>query len=405
MKNLLLLIACLGIAGVTGVAMAEEPIMVTLDRPDPFAPAYGNVEIAAVVSAAEVVERVVFYVDGMVVGELKKRDPPRADGEPWSLWVELGDDVNAHRFEAVAYGASGKTGSGLLLTPALRVDDEVAIRLQQLYVTATDGNGTRVLDLQGADFDIRDNGGRQSLVTFARGDVPFTAVVLVDASVSMQGAKLRAALAGAKAFFEGMRPLDEGRLMAFSDRLMHGTPYTSFPEILTAGLGNVRADGGTALNDHLYLALSQLESRQGRRVVLILSDGVDSHSVLNAADVLAAARRSQALIYWLRLPYKDGGGDEIPRLSTVWRNADDYEREIRLFESTVLESGGRITLLTSIDMIDDAFRGILGELRDQYVLGYYPAAARQDGRWREVDVRTLRRGIELRARGGYFDLP
>ncbi len=373
--------------------LAQEQISVTLDSPDPFRAIWGEVVVEAVVRSPEEIVRVAFYVDGIVVGEL--------EAPPYRLRVAIGDDVGAHRFEVVAYGASGATGSAALTTPPLRVDEELRVSLQQLYVTVTDRSGARVLDLGVEDFDVLDGRNRQEVVTFARGDIPFTAMVLVDASISMAGEKLRSALLGAKAFFAGMRALDEGRLLVFSDRILHTTPFTTFPEVLSAGLGNVRTRGGTALNDHLYLALKELEERQGRRVVLLLSDGVDSHSVLETADVLRVARRSQALVYWLRLPY--GRGELAPDLSTPWRDVRGYRREREILERTVAESGGRIRILSSIEEISPAFTGILEELRDQYVLGYYPSVARHDKSWRQVRVRLRRPRLGIRCREGYFD--
>jgi Ca-activated chloride channel family protein len=235
--------------------------------------------------------------------------------------------------------------------------------------------------------------------------VPFTAAVLVDSSTSMQGDKIRAALEGAKLFFEGMNELDEGKLLVFSDRMLHTTPFTTFSTVLTAGLSRVEARGGTALNDHLYVALKELERRQGRRVVLILSDGVDSNSVLTMQDVLAVARRSQALIYWLRLPYGGQAAEnrELPNLATSWRNSATYHSELAVLQRTVRESGGNVRLLNSLDEIGGAFREILAELREQYVLGYYPKVARRDGSWHEVVVRVSGEGLEVRSRDGYLD--
>ncbi len=395
-RRLLLLAALAAGAGGAQTAGDEPRLRIFLDRPDPLSPALGRVEMAATVSGEEPVARVVFYVDGIVAAELA--------APPWQATVEVGTENQRHRFEAIAYGDSGVLARTSFTTPRIRVDEQVTISLQQLYVTVTE-NGGRVTDLERGEFTVLDEGRRQELVTFARGDIPFTAAVLLDSSISMAGDKLRAALAGAEAFFHRMGPLDEGRLIVFSDRILHMTPFTSFPEVLSAGLGGVNAAGGTALADHLYLALKQLQDRQGRRVVILLSDGVDSHSVLSMADALAQARRSQALIYWLRLPYgsgaADGGG--LPRLASAWRSSDDYEREFALLTETVEDSGGRIQTLAAMSEIAPAFEEIRRELREQYVLGYYPTGARRDGRWRRVKVELRQPGHQVRARGGYHD--
>ncbi len=374
---------------------AAGEMVVTFDSPSPFDPVRGEVEIAAAVGGAEAVERVVFSVDGMAVGERVR--------PPYRLTVDVGPDNAEHTFVVVAYGVAGGRATASRTTPRLRIDEEISVSLQQFYVTVSRAGG-RVLDLAAGEFELLEDGRPRELVTFARGDVPFTAVVLVDASVSMAGEKLAAALEGARSFFDGMRPLDEGRLVAFSDRTLHATPFTSFPEVLSAGLDRVRARGGTTLNDQLYLALRMLEARQGRRVVLLLSDGVDSHSVLSMADALALVRRSQALVYWLRLPYAGGAAaGDTPVLTTAWRSSADYRSELRLLRRAVADSGGRTRTLASTEGIPEAFAEILAELRDQYVLGFYPDDPRHDGSWRRVRIAVRRPGLEVRARDGYLD--
>lgn len=384
------------LVGVSAPAAVLDDIIVTIYEPVSYAPAIGRVEIVADVVADEPIERVAFYVDGVVVGELT--------APPYELDVDLPEENRQHLFEVIAYGASGATGRGDVITPRIRVDEEVTVSLQQLYVTATD-DGERVLDLDSEEFTVLDRGARQRIVTFARGDIPFTATILLDSSESMAGEKLQAALEGARAFIDGMRPLDEGRLMVFSDRILHLSPYTTFPEVLTLGLDSIRARGGTALNDHLYLALRQLEERQGRRVVILLSDGIDSHSVLSMEDALERTRRSQALVYWLRLPFhgEETSEDSRPSLSSPWRNRADHREQFELLKSAVEESGGRIADLGHISEIAPTFRNILQELREQYVLGFYPPDPRHDGSWRRVEVRAARPGVRVRARGGYID--
>jgi hypothetical protein len=311
---------------------------VILEKPDPLQPAFGEVEITATVLATEKIARVVFLVDGALMGELK--------AAPYRLEIDLGQDNVEHRFAVVAHAVSGATAEVEITTPRVRVDEEISVRLQQLYVTVS-RDDRRVLDLEAEDFRILDEARSQELVTFARGDIPFTAMVLVDSSTSMAGEKLSAALAGARTFFNGMERLDEGSLLVFSDRILHTTPFTTFPQVLVAGLERVNARGGTALNDFLYLALSRLETRQGRRVVILLSDGVDSHSILSMTNVLPHARRSQALIYWLRLPYAaahDGADWGLPDLTTAWRDSESYRREFQLLGRAVSESGGERTV-------------------------------------------------------------
>ncbi len=383
MRRPMLAVCCL-LWAATAVA---DPPAVTLVSPAPGEPMFGEVEVIAEVVADHQVRRVTFWLDGRVVGEL--REPP------YRLRVDVGMRSSEHRFEVVAEDVAGGEGRSLLVSPRLDINLALELELQQLYVTVT-RRGQRVLYLAAEDFTVLDRDQPQRLVTFERGDVPLTALLLVDASDSMRGKRLAAAVAGAQAFIAGMEQLDQAKLILFADRVLHTSPFTNFASVLATGLAGVEAAGSTALNDHLYLGLKLLERRQGRRVVILLSDGVDVASVLGMKQVLATARRSPALIYWLRLG-GDAGGQ-----SSAWRGVDSHRSEFQLLESGVAASGGRVLVLKSISETAAAFTEILRELRDQYVLGYYPSDNRDDGRWHEVRVR-VQRGLKVRTRQGYVD--
>ena len=296
----------------------------------------------------------------------------------------------------------GATATSSVRTPALRSDMEVEVGLRQLYVTA-ERQGQRVLDMTREDFTITDDGRRQQIITFERGDVPFTAVVLVDASLSMKGHRLRTALEGAQALVDGMLPLDQAKLVLFSDRLLHETPFTSFPSVLGVGLSGVAAQGGTALNDHLYLALRRLQDGQGRRVVILLSDGFDVESALDIEQVRKAPGLNRALVYWIRLHQGEMNSDRT--YFSAWRNGEGHRRQFDLLGQTVLDSGGRIEIPTDMSAVKDSFVRILNELRNQYVIGYYADPVHEDGRWRRIKVEAPHAGVKLRARTGYYDLP
>ena len=368
-------------------APAEE-LYVTITRPTPGQPVFGEVDFEVRAGPLEQIDRLELFVDGNFAGS--------PEAPPFRVRIDVGSENVEHRFEAVVRGHSGSSRDALLVTPALRIDEEVDLELQQLYVTVTRG-GERILDLERGDFTVLDQGRPQELVTFERGDVPLVALLMVDASASMQGRPLETALRGAETFVDGMRPLDRAKLLLFSDRIVHTTPFTGFAEVLTTGLQTVSAEGGTALNDHLYLALKLLEERQGRRVIVLLTDGVDVASVLGMRDVEWVARRSQALVYWIRL------GDPGARHTSAWRDVDGHREELERLEDLVASTGGRIHVLESMEETETAFAGILRELREQYVLGYYPNRNRNDGSWHKVRIRLDKPGFSVRTREGYLD--
>lgn len=380
-----------GVALMAGAppAMAAE---VRILSPRPGEVVHGVVEVQAEVAGAEIV-RMEFLVNGRRAGELAR--------PPWRLAVDLGGDNVEHDIAVVAFTTDGGRWHAQVRTGRIPVHEEVTVTLQQVYLTATVG-GRRILDLRREEVELSEDGRRQAIVTFTRGEVPFTAVILVDASLSMSGEKLGAARAGVHAFAAGMRPLDEARAVVFADGIRAATPFSTFPEVLLAALAGVHAGGGTALNDALRVALAQLEPRQGRRVVVLLSDGVDSHSVLRMRQVLPALQRSRAQLYWFNLEAsraRDGA-----TLRSPWRTAVEHQEELRLLVEAVAFSGGRVIPAGSAEAITKGFAELLGELRDQYVLGYYPPARRGDGSFRRIEVRATRPGVQIRTAAGYVDL-
>ena len=374
-------------------ATQAAAVEVWIDNPSGLDYVYGKVEIVATVVSEENVSGVEIWVDGSRLGEIVE--------PPYQVTVDVGYENTVHEFRAVARSVTGKTASAKVVTPVLTVDEVVDIELQQLYVTVTKFD-RRVLDLQRQDFRLLDDGDRQELVTFERGDVPLTAVLLLDCSLSMFGERLEAALNGARVFIDGMKDLDEASVMLFSDRLLRQTEFSGDQSELGGALSSVEATGGTAINDHLFAALAKLEARQGRRVVVLFSDGADVHSVLTMKEVLRKARLSQALIYWIYLP-EAGDEDGAPAYTSAWRDIEGNRLQFRQLREAVRESGGRVHPLESLDQMDEAFAGILAELREQYVLGYYPTVALGDGSWHTVKVRVKRAGLDVRTRDGYLD--
>jgi len=366
---------------------------VAIMSPTSNTPVFGETRFAVNIYPQDVaIDRVMFFVDGRQVGELGEA--------PFELMVDVGEDFRSRVFAVRVIPVEGAEKQIEVRTPELQIDEEVGVELQQLYVTVL-RDGRRVLDLGTDDFRIFDDGEEQEQVTFARGDLPLAAALVLDSSGSMAGERIDAALAGARAFVRDMRPLDEAAVYLFSDGLLRSTDFSADSSLLEAALDNVEVSGrATAINDHLYLALKRLDTRQGRRVVLLLSDGADVNSVLGMQDVLWKARRSQALIYWIRL--EGEGRYHGGSFNSTWRHYIENKQEWELLEQSVEDSGGRIVSV-AVDGVEAAFREILAELREQYVLGYYPSSIRNDGSWHEIRVRLRGGNGSVRTRNGYID--
>ena len=373
----------------TAAGAARAAVSVQILSPAADQPIFGKTEVQVAISSTEQVTRVEIFVNGKLVGT--------ATQAPWTVSFEAGEQNIKREIRAVVHGASGATATHTVVTQAVQIDDQLDLRLQQLFVTVTRGQA-RTLDLDENDFKVYDNGKAQQIITFGRGELPLTAVLLLDTSESMQGERMEAARRGATNFLNGLRDVDEASVVMFSDRLLRATPFVSDRKVLLKAMSETEATGGTAVNDFLYMSLKLLEPRVGRRVVILLSDGSDVHSVVPMSEVLWKARTGQAMIYWIQL-------DEAKHKSYVssWRSVEKNDEEYKTLIKAVEESGGRIEKIDSISQLEGAFQAILRELREQYVLGYYPSDIKKDGKWHDVKVDVRRGGVRARTRDGYLD--
>jgi Ca-activated chloride channel family protein len=389
----ILVLAILALAA--GVASdANAAVQPRILAPAPDQAIFGQVDVAVQVAADEPVSRVEVFVNGVRRAVLT--------APPWRTTIDVGDDNLQREFKVVAYGASGASAAATLDTSPVRIDEQMEVRLRQLYVTVTrsgDADSPRVLDLEQGDFEVYDSGKRQEIDDFGKGEVPLTSVLLLDTSESMQGERLEAARRGASVFLAGMRPDDEASLILFSDRLLRATRFTGDRSELEQAMAETEASGGTAVNDFLYMSLKLLDSRIGRRAVILLSDGFDVHSVLPIDDVLWKARTSQSIIYWIQLDERQ----KETSFSSAWRDHLGNDHEYQDLKKTVLESGGRILKIDKASQLENAFANVLRELREQYVLGYYPTESKKDGKWHPIKVDVKRSGIKVRVREGYVD--
>lgn len=380
-------------------AAAQLPPRVVILLPPAGQPIFGGTEIVLDVERGGLgIEKVEIFFDNVRVGVLSR--------PPWRTIVDAGQENAEHHIEVIVHDTRGTTASAEVRTPRLQVDDEIDVDLQQLFVTI-ESNGRRQEGLTREDFTILDDGVPQTIATFEGGDIPFTAVLLLDASSSMSGPRLRTAVDGARSFVQSMNRLDEAKVLLFSDQVRKETPFTSVPSILTLGLGDVEAGGGTALNDALYVGLKRLEGRLGRKVLILLSDGVDVESVLPMEQVRAIARRDQVVLYWLWLRREGETTDDPgkgPQYYSAWRDAEGHHSQRTQLRDAVLESGGRIEPLDGIEQLRAKLDSILHELRDQYVLGYSPTNLRGSGTRHKVDVRLRSgSGLKVRTQEGYVE--
>jgi Ca-activated chloride channel family protein len=369
------------------VRAGPPPLSVRLTSPVAGEVTTGEVELVAEVSTTEGVSFVDFFVNGWPAARVRQA--------PWQTRVSVPDEGGVCRFTVVARTASGARASDTVITRRVVLEDRVEVALRQVFVSVQGRTGA---PLGPGDFRLYDQGVMQPLATFGRGDAAISALLLIDASESMRGAELAAAFEAARTFLRKLSPDDEAAVMVFADRVLSLTPFGSPESGLLEVAEGTAAAGGTALDDHLYAALRLLDDRPGRRIVLLLSDGADVTSALSAADLRWKVERSDAEIFWLRLQRPRGETS----YSSSWRNAAANDRELAGLEEAVRSSGGTIEALSPGVDLGAAFAAVVAELREQYVLGYYPRDLRRDGSWRTLEVRAAP-GLRLRYRNGWVD--
>jgi len=261
--------------------------------------------------------------------------------------------------------------------------------LVDLYVTVTDGEGRLVPDLVLDDFAILDDGRPQGIALFENEVRPITVVVMLDTSISTTNV-VHVILQGAEQFLLRMLPDDRARIGAFNDKIeIEPAEFVGDRDALIDGLGSLDYGNETRLFDAIAASLDALLNVEGRKVVLVLTDGQDSSSDLGWREVLERAVAEDVMIYAIGLEVEYFDGARLRRTSP-----DGSLR--RLAE----ETGGGYFLLEETDELGSTFTRVSQELHSQYVLGFTPPV--RDGQTHSVEVRVARRGMEARARRSYI---
>ena len=262
-------------------------------------------------------------------------------------------------------------------------------RTVPLYATVTDAQKRLVPNLTQDDFEIVDNDRPQPIDLFINEVQPITVVVMLDTSASMTG-NLKLLEQAAEQFLLRMLPKDKGLVGAFNDKIeFFPATFTSDRDRLIASLKELDFGNPTRLYDAVAASMDRLHKIDGRRVVLVFTDGDDTGSRTDASSVLEQARTGEIMIYaiGLRSDYFNG--------SRQVRTKPDGGLK-RLAEET---GGGYFELEKTADLAP-TFTRVAQELHSQYVLGFTPTQL--DGKVHRLIVRTKKPGMVVRARRSYL---
>ncbi len=257
-----------------------------------------------------------------------------------------------------------------------------------VYVTVVDDQKRLVPDLGREDFEILDNGKPVALTQFDNEPEPFSVVVMLDTSASMTGS-LDLLEQAAEQFVIRLLPEDQGMVGAFNDKIEFPiASFTSDRDELAAALKEMDFGNPTRLYDAVDASIEQLRAVQGRRVVLVFTDGEDTASKIGMGRVLDQARTDEVMIYAIGLESEYFNGQHKVR-----------SRPDRGLRRLADETGGGYFELKKTDELGSTFTRVAQELHSQYVLGFAPAT---DGKLHKLEVRVKKSGMTPRARKSYL---
>lgn len=263
-----------------------------------------------------------------------------------------------------------------------------SVRTVPVYATAADASGRLVSDLSQDDFEILDNGKPVTVSAFSNDPQPFTAVVMLDTSASMTE-HLKLLNQASEQFLMRLLPVDKAQVGAFNDKLQLSGTFTNDRDELIAALDELQFGNATRLWDGLSFSLDAFKGVDGRRVVLLFTDGDDTASKVRFGDVMARSRDDDVMVYTIGLSVEFFNGQRRVR-----------SRPDRNLRKIAEETGGGSFELEKTDMLASTFTRVAQELRSQYLLAFAPETL--DGKPHKLDVRVKRPGVTVRARRSYL---
>lgn len=318
-------------------------------------------------------------------------------------------------------------------TPSAKAEDEnevikVETNLVTMPVSVLDRDGRFIAGLQQKDFQIFENGVQQKVDYFQSVEQPFTVILLIDVSPSTQF-RIDEIQNAAITFVNQLRPGDRVQVIAFDEDVHVLSPVTSNRNQLRSAIREARFGDGTSLYEAVdYVIEDQLSRIEGRKAVVLFSDGVDTTSQrANYESTLRSSEEAEAIFYTLRYDtsgdlgggypgqHKRGGvtiGDIFGAIITGGNvpmgggggsaSPAEYARGRRYLEMLAQNSGGREFEAQSMYNVEAAFSGIAEELRRQYSLGYYPENAGKRGDRKQIRIRVMRPNVVVRAKTSYI---
>jgi Ca-activated chloride channel family protein len=289
------------------------------------------------------------------------------------------------RRAAVVLGLIGAAATAAAQQPTFKSNTGAVV---SIFATVTDRDNRLVPDLTRDDFEVLDNEQPQPLVLFENETRPITAVVMLDTSFSMT-TNLKFLKDAAEQFVIRLLPDDKAKVGAFNDKIEFGGHFTNDRDDLVADLRGLDYGNSTRLFDAAALSLDELAGVQGRRVLVLLTDGEDTDSRASFKSVMERARNEDVMVYSIGLSSEYFDGVRVVRSKP--------DGALRKFAE---ETGGGYFELKKTTELASTFTRVAQELHSQYALAF--VAPRLDNKVHKLTVRLKQPGMNARARKSYW---
>jgi VWFA-related protein len=349
-----------------------------LPQPDPAA---GKVRVkVAVQSIAGGIAKIVeLFLDEKKIGSWTHA--------PYVATIPYDQYSRGSYLRATAVSEDGKEANDIrMLKGSSTTVESVRVDVVQLHVSALDKSGHFVKGLARDDFSIQEDGRRQTISGFEVADkLPLSIGLVVDGSGSMEQGLAFVHEASAELFKNLIRDKDRGFVIEFRERPRFLQDLTGNSAELQRAARETRAEGATALYDSIILGLYQFRALEGRKALIVVTDGADNRSHVDFATLLRYARSAGAPVYFIAVG--------IP--------LTDFKSK-KVINEIATESGGQVFSIGSASKIAEVTKQIEEELRSQYVLAFRTDSQKPQGEYRAVSVAVARPGVSVRTIRGYI---
>ena len=373
--------ACAGLLALQAATPGNLPVRkltVKITEPADNDFVFGKTRIAAAVEASDEVRgvRVEFSVGGKLIFIDREA--------PYEVFHDFGDEARSWVIEAAAFSADGDEARATIVTRKLTINYREQVDRVIVTASVVDDDRKFIAGLTQTDFRLYEDDVEQKLMEFSQETRPITMAILIDTSGSMREEISTVQEAG-QAFVGTLRPEDRALVIDFDENVYLLQDLTNDHKLLNDAIKGTDAEGGTAFYDALFAAYRRLRPIEGRKTIVLLTDGADTNSRFSYQKVLELTRTHDVVIYSIGLGVT---ALDVGVRGSLKQLADD--------------TGGRSYFPHSAKELEDIYGQIAEDLRSQYYLSYSSTNKATDGTWRKLRLETTVKGAKIKTRKGYY---